>query len=395
MIIMKILFLILIIASIFFRILYVWDFSIVLLVISCVIPVFLFVWITYLKHTLKINFSVSEKTAEKGQSFTVTLNVENKSIFPVPKAEALIEYQNTINGDINTVELYFPIQSRNSQKIDFQLTSKFCGKIKIRTDFVMIYDPIRLFKAKTARNIQTEITIMPSYQEINGYILDSCYIDDESNKFSQTKSGDDPSEVFDFHEYRTGDKPSRIHWKLSSKKDEFIVRDLSMPINEKTVLFPDIRCYENSEYTLPVFDTIMESIMSLSVFLLENEHPHYIIRYDSKSKKFVDVYIDDVKTLFGFMFNAVNNADIKYAKNPLTEFFENCSEISCSSFTCISHEANAETTMYINQNVSSEIKNLVYVSGNGDEKDIPGFEEINILTVTAGKISSSMNGIEL
>lgn len=395
MLIMKLLFLILIIASIFFRILYIWDFSIVLLVISCAIPVIFLIWILYLKHSLKIGFSVSEMTAEKGQPFTVSLNIENKSIFPVPKAEAVIEYQNMINGNVNEVELYFPVQSRNVQKIDFQLTSKFCGKIKIRSGFVMIYDPIRLFKAKTARNIETEITVMPAYQEINGYILDSGCIDDESTKFSQTKSGDDPSEVFDFHEYQIGDKPSRIHWKLSSKKDEFIVKDLSMPINEKTILFADTRCYENSEYTLPVFDTIMESLMTLSVFLLENEHPHYIICYNSKIKDFSEIYVDDIKILHDFIFSTVNDADIKYKENPLKKFFESHSGISCSSFTCISHEADTEAMMYINQCVSSEIKNLVYVSGDGKEKDIPDSDEINILTVTAGKIASSINGIEL
>ena len=51
--------------------------------------------------------------------------------------------------------------------------------------------------------------------------------------------------------------------------------------------------------------------------------------------------------------------------------------------------------MYINQCVASEIKNLVYVSGDSKEKDIPDSDEINILTVTAGKIASSINGIEL
>lgn len=395
MIIMKILFLILIIISIFFRILYVWDFSIVLLVISCAIPVFLFTGIIYLKHTLKMNFSVSEKTAEKGQPFTVTLNVENKSIFPVSKAEAVIEYQNTINGDINTVELHFPIQSRNCQKIDFQLTSKFCGKVKIRSSYVMIYDPIRLFKAKTAKNIQTEITIMPLCQEINGYISDFCYTDEESNQFSQTKSGDDPSEVFDFHEYRTGDKPSRIHWKLSSKKDDFIVKELSMPVNEKIIIFPDIRCSENSEYTLPVFDTIMETLISVSAFLLENERPHYIINYDSKSGTFNDVYIDDMKTLYSFIFSAVNNADIKYSKNPVSEFFSNYSELYCSSFICISHEADTETIVNINQNVFSEIKNLLYICKNQNENDFPDCEGINIMSISAGKISQSTAGIEL
>lgn len=395
MIMMKLLFLILIIACIFFRILYIWNFSIVLLVIVCTIPTVFLVWIIYLKHSLKINFSVSDKTAEKGKPFTVTLNIVNKSIFPAAKAEAVIEYQNVINGDINEVELYFPIQSRNAQKIDFQLTSKFCGKIKIRSECVTIYDPIRLFKAKTAKNIKTEITIMPSYQEINGYILDSFYIDDESSKFSQTKSGDDPSEVFDFHEYQNGDKPSRIHWKLSSKKDEFIVKDFSMPINEKTVIFLDTRCYEDSEYTLPLFDTIMESLMTLSVFLLENEHPHHIINYDPSKKEFCSIYIDDIKVLYDFILNTVNNADIKYTENPVEKFFGENPEISCSSFTCISHEPDISTMNCMNQRVYSEFKNLVYVSGGDKEKDIPDFEDINIITVAAGKIVTSMNGIEL
>jgi len=341
-----------------------------------------------------MNFTISNTTAEKGQPFTVTLNVVNKSIFPCAKAEAVIEYQNIVNGDINEIELYFPIQSRNSQKVDFQLTSKFCGKIKIHSDFIAVYDPIRLFRAKTAHNIETEITVMPSYQELNGYILDSYYIDDESTKFSQVKPGDDPSEVFDFHEYHMGDKPSRIHWKLSSKKDEFIVKELSMPINEKIILFPDMRCYENSGYTLPIFDTIMESLMTISVFLIENEHPHYIISYDSKRKDFVNIYIDDIQILYEFILDSVNNADIKYNENPLKKFFDENPEILCSSFTCISHEADTETSELINKCVSSEIKNLVYVSGNGEEKDISDFDEINIVTVSAGRISS-MNGIEL
>ncbi|MDE5946887.1 MAG: DUF58 domain-containing protein [Oscillospiraceae bacterium] len=396
MIMMKLLFLILIIACIFFRILYIWNFSIALLAIVCTILFFCFIMVLSLKHSIKINLSVSENNAEKNTPFNVTLNVINKSIFPVAKAEAFISYQNTINGDINEIELYFPIQARNAQKIDFQLTSKFCGKIKVHSNFIIIYDPIRLFKAKIAKNIETEINILPLFHEVNGYINDSCYIDDESTMFSQVKSGDDPSEVFDFHEYHEGDKPTLIHWKLSSKKDEFIVKELSLPINEKIMLFPDIRCYESSEYTLPVFDTIMESFMSVSLFLLENHHPHFTIIYDSKMKSFNEIYINDVKTLYEIILNAINNADIKCKENPVEKFFEEYHEISCSSFTLITHELDREIINCFEQGISSEIKNIIYVTSNNEEKDnIPCFENINLITVSAGKVKSSLNGIEL
>ena len=99
--------------------------------------------------------------------------------------------------------------------------------------------------------------------------------------------------------------------------------------------------------------------------------------------------------VISWIFSAVNNADIKYSKNPVSEFFSNYSELYCSSFICISHEADTETIVNINQNVFSEIKNLLYICKNQNENDFPDCEGINIMSIYAGKISQSTAGIEL
>ena len=109
------------------------------------------------------------------------------------------------------MEIHFPIQSRNVQRLTFQLKSKFCGVININIAKVTIYDPLRIFKFKVCKNSGDSITILPLSHEINGYINQSETENEDSIFFSQHKSGDDPSEVFDLREYIGGDRINRIH----------------------------------------------------------------------------------------------------------------------------------------------------------------------------------------
>ena len=52
----------------------------------------------------------------------------------------------------------------------------------------------------------------------------------DSDRFSTYKKGDDPSEIFDIREYADGDKIQRIHWKLSSKTGDLMVKEGSLPL---------------------------------------------------------------------------------------------------------------------------------------------------------------------
>ena len=50
----------------------------------------------------------------------------------------------------------------------------------------------------------------------------------------------DRLEVSDIREYRAGDSLKSIHWKLSSKSEEFVVKDYNTGTSDQTVVFCDI-----------------------------------------------------------------------------------------------------------------------------------------------------------
>ncbi|MDE7137442.1 MAG: DUF58 domain-containing protein [Ruminococcus sp.] len=397
MILTKILFLILIVICVFFYILYVWNFSLILLIIFVTLPIVMFVTTLITKHMIKAEFAVQNKTTPKNSSFPVQLCVTNKSIFPIGKAEAHIEYYNIFNNQINEFELLFPVQARNTQRITFQLSSKYCGILKIRSAYIDIYDPLRIFKFRTGKNVQAEIAVMPEIHEVNGAISYTDRESEESSVFSENTAGDDPSEIFDLRDYINGDKLNRIHWKLSSKKDELIVKEYSMPVDVPCMLFLNLKCYEDSEYTLPVFDTLVETLISVSQFMIENERIHTIVYYNSETRDFSEVNITSPEILAATVRNLILSISDNLYCEPPERYFQINSNISLSSFTFITSVPNTAVLHYIEENVDADIRNSVVVvkSPESAAEACSGLSELNTVPVVIGRITSSIKDIEL
>ncbi len=132
MILMKIFFAVLIIICIVFYIMYLWDFALVLLITVITIPVVMFISTLIARKNIDVEFAVKNDTALKKENFPIQIKITNRSIFPVGKAEAYIEYSNLFSNETNTFNLLMPIQPRNSQNISFKLSSRYCGIIRIK-----------------------------------------------------------------------------------------------------------------------------------------------------------------------------------------------------------------------------------------------------------------------
>ncbi len=397
MLLTKILFLVLIVVCIFFYILYTGNFALVLLVIMIALPIIMFVTTYISKKKTTVEFAMKDKVVSKNQSFPIQLVINNRSFFPIGKAEAHIEYYNVFNNQITSFELYLPIQARNSQRVTFQISSKFCGIVNIKAEKITVYDPLRIFKFNIADNTGIDIAVLPEAQEIGGTVNYTDRINDESDKFSEYFPGDDPSEVFDLREYAPGDKLNHIHWKLSSKKDEFIVKEYSMPTDVPCVVFLNLKCYEDSDYTLPVFDTLVETLLSVSQFLVENERPHKIVFYNAQKKQFEDIEIDSTETLSEAIRMLILSINDNLYCEPPDAYFSEKPISSLSSFTFITSPPDNEVFNYIDEETDADLKNAIVIVKNPEEsaKIQADYSSLRIIPVTIGRISASIKDIEI
>lgn len=394
MIIMKIFFAILIVICIIFYIMYLWDFALVLLITVIAVPIVMLISVLIARKSIDIEFAVKNDTALKKEDFSVQLGVTNRSIFPIGKAEAYIEYSNLFSNEVNDFSLLMPIQSRNSQNISFRLSSKYCGIVQIKCEYINIYDPLRIFRFKVGKNISTEVIVMPEGYEINGHVCSTDRVNEESNTFSEYKPGDDPSEIFDLRGYNQGDKLNRIHWKLSSKRDEFIVKDYSLPIDIPCMLFLNLQV--GLEYRLPLYDTLIETLVSVSQFMLENERIHTIVYYNAKANAFIEKNISNTDNLAETIHEIIlSSGENAVYQSPVDYLSEN-NDLSMSSFVCIMANPDRKLLEYIGENVDADIKNaVVAVTSPKEAENITGFSDINVIPVLIGRITSSIKDIEL
>ncbi|MBO6116415.1 MAG: DUF58 domain-containing protein [Ruminococcus sp.] len=399
MLAIKIFFAVLIIICAVFYVMYLWDFALVLLIVIAAIPVVMFVTTLITKLLINVELAAAGSTASKHENFPVQLRIQNRSPFPIGKANAHIEYYNVFNNSINSFDLQMPIQPLNSQSASFQLNSRYCGMLNITCAYITIYDPLRIFKFRVGKNKSTQIGILPEGQAIGGEVSYVDRITEESEVFSEFKPGDDPSEVFDLRGYHPGDKLNRIHWKLSSKRSDFIVKDYSLPVDIPCTLFLNLKNYDSdiSRYTLAVFDTLIESLVSLSQFMLENERIHTIVYFNAKKDKFVERSITDSDALALTIQELILSVRDDLHCQPPELFFAEKGQLSLASFTFISALPDSQVLEYIDENVDADIKNaLITVNSNETaEKYRAGFAELRVIPVVLGRVTSSVKDIEL
>ncbi|MBE6844655.1 MAG: DUF58 domain-containing protein [Ruminococcus sp.] len=311
----KIIYLFLIIVSIFFYILFVGKLSFYILVFIIALPPVLLFIVFLGKLFIKYSLSPDSDTAVKKENMSFSINITNKTIFPFPTAVVKIEYRNKLSADNEIMYISVPIHPCTSQTLTFSLSSEYCGIINAKISGIRLYDYLKIFSLKIKYDSQAEICVIPD--------VDSCIILDNfkkthsesSEEFSKNKSGNDSSEIFELKDYVPGDKINRIHWNLSSKQNQLITKHYSLGLETPAAVIADIT-FNNEVTNLPAVDTALEVLYKLSFSLIENE-----INYELYIKGFSDtVFISDYYLLNDSYVKLLNK---EIDENDSEDFFDN------------------------------------------------------------------------
>lgn len=283
---MKIAYFVILIIAALFSVLYLGEFSVLLLCILIIIPVFLRISLLYIKCNLIVSVKTPVIYYHRNKPQSLQLVVKNNGILPVSKAIAFITCMSIADNERIPIVINFSVPARNVTIIDLMVTAAHCGLTEVRLKNLVIYDYIRLFSRKIRKSPPTEILTLPSGEELPYKINVPCSItDEESNVYSKLREGDDPSEIYRIREYRVGDMQKRIHWKLSSRTDTIWVKEYSLPIKQRTAIIIDY--FSQEEESVDLMDTALEAAYTISMAFIKQEIPFNIYWMSSESRKLV------------------------------------------------------------------------------------------------------------
>lgn len=177
-------------------------------------------------------------TSVKGKPCVCTVRLKNSAWLPAAKLCCRLGMINDLTGEENTTEFIVGLGPGKSASRELWLESQCCGRVYIHMQSVKIADYFGLFSLNVPMKAATRITMLPELFTCD--VLPSM-VSSISDDSAVSQRGDDRTETFQLREYQSGDDIRQIHWKLSSKLDNLILREPSQNVSRSLLVFWDKR----------------------------------------------------------------------------------------------------------------------------------------------------------
>ncbi len=163
------------------------------------------------------------------------------------------------------------------------------GSYEIRLRRVKIYDMTGLFCMSCRRAVKEEkalLGVLPSIYPMGIRLSEAIRnFAGDAEVYDSLRSGMDASETLKLRPFQKGDELRNIHWKLSAKEGELVVRENSMPKGCPVVLL--------AEASGGIQEAQLQCVASLSFCLMDLECPHYVVWYSNYLQDVVRMRVDD------------------------------------------------------------------------------------------------------
>lgn len=204
--------------------------------------------------------------AAKGQLFYGSVRVVNRSLLPAARVLCRVTARNELTGAQSERVVALSSAAHSEESGSVCLRSAYCGGVCVCVENAWVTDALGLIPVRVRAGTHTRLTVLPDSFAARMRIPPCAPDDADSVFYHPDRPGLDASEPFQLRPYRHGDDVRRIHWKLSSKLDETVVRDGSEPVVRRLLLFWD----KTAAPSGVAMDTLAEAVVSVARALVES-----------------------------------------------------------------------------------------------------------------------------
>lgn len=298
---------------------YAWFSWILLLMVLCIPLVSLTVSLPFMiKSAVSGIIVFANDGINLNDDFYVGVAGRNKPISFCPQLRIRLNVQNKFANTKSKVKLCYGGSLKKPFYKKLNKHAKHCGVIEVNAKYCKIYDLMGIFFIPVKINCKLECAVYPVAKK--PAILPDC------NKIAvigyKPKSGGGFSDYYELRQYQSGDSLKNIHWKLSSKYDDLIVREPSVPIYKQFAVKLELTedCNDN--------DSIISRFIYTCRYITKNDSVCYV--YTSRNSELSAISNDDelleyIRTLYKN--TPYNNCTLNFNDIMVYSLFANGEEV--------------------------------------------------------------------
>lgn len=333
------------------------------------------------RFLVSVGFNKDEFIIEKGKDIKIGLVINNPSIMPLSPILVRGFFPDYSSNHIKQQSVVTTTPPRTENIVFFRGSFKYRGCFEISINKTYIFDALKLHKFKINKIIKARVMILPRLILLNPIRGVSA---DDKELEAHSLFGFEKSVFSSIRDYREGDLLQSVHWKLSAKQDELLVKQYEESLSSDSAIIFDYGCDFNlGERALISSDVVVETAIALAHAVAVNNDKVHIIWEDGKEAgQLSESIISNVEEFYAFYNDA---AALPIRKNSLSisEIFEmrQVKFLDSRMILVISPWYNQSTVNDIHEMAKEGIKKIfyIYIFDNNPDNETRNSTERNIV----------------
>ena len=243
--------------------------------------VYSFLSCLWARQTASCRQHLTTPTVSRGEAAQLYLKAEHKCPLPVGGMRGVFSYA---GQEMDCAFDAAPFQTHEQQ---IPLATRHVGQFDTQLQYLAVRDVFGLFEMKRKPRKRDEmLTVLPRPFDIEKPRI--ILGDDGSAALARTQ--EDYNAPEDVRAYQPGDAMKRIHWKLSSRKRELLVRRFETPAPPDTLILLDCDTPRGGEHVnegkMNLRDALCETAVAVANMQMEDQSPVRLPLYGESANEF-------------------------------------------------------------------------------------------------------------
>ena len=237
-------------------------------VLIALMVAFSFLGVWQAARTLEVQSDLSGRSVQRGESVMLTVTVKHKGIIPI--APMLLELYATPDTPETAVRL--KEAPGRTQKLTLPFHATHVGVSSPGVKSCTVEDLFGFFSmTKQPKAAQSELLVLPMPFQVEQL----TFAPGDSGLETMARATEDVTNPSDIRAYMPGDALKKIHWKLSARKRELVVRRFEEPVLPDALVLMDCSpppSWGHPEAEADVRDSLLETAASVMNSQMATDH---------------------------------------------------------------------------------------------------------------------------
>lgn len=248
--------------------------------------------------SLHFSLSVPVPMTVLGEEAELVVTLKNRFSLPAPRIRLCLSCQNSLFGRKHRVILRGAAGACGETVISGKISGAHCGVQRYRLRRIRVYDLTGIFYLTKRSREEAELVVLPPIYETAVKVTEQArFFMGEAETYDAGLAGWDVTETLQIRPFREGDRIQNIHWKMTVRADELMVREGSLPQSCPVAVLLDF-AESGSWRKNPYADGMLTLASSLSCALTAQRCPHYLAWYSSREQDVVRIRISEEEELY-------------------------------------------------------------------------------------------------